>query len=39
MADADCFVMGETWEIFLGMLDESELDHLFEEEIDNMRWR
>ena len=39
MADADRFVRGETREIFLGMLDESELDYLFEEEIDNMRWR
>ena len=37
MADADSFVRAETREIFLGMLDESELDYLLEEEIDNMR--
>ena len=31
------FVRGETLNIFLGILNESELDHLFEEEIDNIR--
>ena len=33
----DDFVRGETLNIFLGILNESELDHLFEEEIDNIR--
>ena len=28
MADADSFVREEILDIFLGMLDESELDHL-----------
>ena len=37
MADANGFVRGETLDIFLGMLDESTLDYLFEEEIDNIR--
>ena len=37
MADVDGFVRGETLDIFLGMLDEGELDHLFEEEMDNIR--
>ena len=37
MADADGFVRGETLNIFLGMLDERELDHLFEEKIDNIK--
>ena len=36
MADADDFVRGETLDFFLGMLDASELDHLFEEEMDNI---
>ena len=36
-ADADGFVRGETLDLFLDMLDESELDHLFKEEMDNMR--
>ena len=31
------FVRGETLNIFLGILNENELDHLFEEEIDNIR--
>ena len=31
----DSFVRGETLNIFLGILNESELDHLFEEEMDN----
>ena len=35
MADADGFVRKET--LFLGMLDESKLDHLLEEEMDNIR--
>ena len=30
MTDADDFVRGETLDIFLGMLDTSELAHLFE---------
>ena len=29
MADADSFVREEILDIFLGMLDESELDHLY----------
>ena len=37
MADADDFVRGETLDIFFGMLDASELDHLFEEEMDSIR--
>ena len=35
MTDAHGFVREE--DIFLDMLDESELDHLFEKEINNMR--
>ena len=37
MGDADGFARGETQNIFLGMLVESELDNLFEEEMDNVR--
>ena len=37
MDDADDFVRGETLYIFFGMLDASELDHLFEEEMDSIR--
>ena len=37
MADADDFVRGETIDIFFGMLDASELDHLFEQEMDSIR--
>ena len=37
MADPDDFVRGETLDIFLGILDGSELDHLFEGEMDNIR--
>ena len=37
MADADDFVRGEILDIFLGILDGSELDHLFEGEMDNIR--
>ena len=37
MTDADNFVRGETLDISLGMLDTSELDHLFEGEMDNIR--
>ena len=37
MADADGFVREETLDIFLRMLDESELDYLYEEETDNIR--
>ena len=37
MADADGFIRRETLDIFLGMLDKSELDHLFEDEMDNVR--
>ena len=37
MADADDFYRGETLDIFLGMLDASQLDHLFEGEMDNIR--
>ena len=37
MANADGFVRGEKLDIFLGILDESELDHLFAEEMDNIR--
>ena len=33
----DGFVRGETLNIFLGILNESKLHHLFEEEIDNIR--
>ena len=39
MADADRFAKGETREIFLGILDQSESDYLFEEEIGNMTRR
>ena len=38
MADAGGFVRGETLDIFLGMLDKSELDYLFKEEMDNASW-
>ena len=31
------FFGGEILNVFLGMLDESELDHLFKEEMDNIR--
>ena len=34
MADANGCVRGETPDIFLDILDESELDHLFEEDMD-----
>ena len=37
MTDADDFVREETLDIFLGMLDTSKLDHLFEGEMDNIR--
>ena len=37
MTDADGFVREERVDIFLGMLDESELGQLFEEETDNIR--
>ena len=37
MDDADGFVRGETLDLFLDMFDESELDHLFEKEMDNVR--
>ena len=37
MANADGFVSGEKLDIFRGILDESELDHLFGEEMDNTR--
>ena len=37
MTDADGFVREETVDIFLGMLDESELEQLFEEETDNIK--
>ena len=37
MANADGFVRGEKLDTFLGILDESELDHLFAEEMDNTR--
>ena len=37
MADADGFVRGETLDIFIDILAESELDHLFEEEMDNIK--
>ena len=37
MTDADGFVREETVDIFLGMLDKSELEQLFEEETDNIR--
>ena len=37
MADADGCVRGETPDIFLDILDERELDHLFEEEVDNIK--
>ena len=36
MADADGSFRGETLYIFLGMLDESKFDHLFEEEKENI---
>ena len=38
MADADDFVRRETLDIFIDILDESELDHLFEEEMDNIKY-
>ena len=37
MADADGCVRGETPDIFLDILDERKLDHLFEEEVDNIK--
>ena len=37
MTDADGFVREETVDIFLGMLDESELEQLFDEETDNIK--
>ena len=37
VADADGFVRGETLDIILGMFDENELDHLFKEEMDNIK--
>ena len=36
MADADDFIRGETLDFFFDMLDASELDHLFEEEMNNI---
>ena len=37
MADAGGFVRGETLDLFRDMFDESELDNLFEEEMNNLR--
>ena len=37
MADGDGFVRTETLDIFLSMVDEGELDHLFEEKMNNIR--
>ena len=37
MADAEGCVRGETLDIFLDILDERELDHLFEDEVDNIK--
>ena len=37
MADADGFVRGKTLDIFWSMLNENELDHLLEKEMDNIR--
>ena len=37
ITDPDGFVRRETLNIFLGMLDESELDQAFEEEMDNIK--
>ena len=37
MADAGGFVRGETLDLFRDMFDESELDDLFEEEMNNLR--
>ena len=37
MTDTDGFVRRETLNIYVGMFDESELDHLFEEEMYNIR--
>ena len=37
MTGAAGFFWGEILNVFLGMLDESELDHLFKEEMDNIR--
>ena len=37
MAGVNGFNRGETLDVFLGMLDESELFHLFKEEMDNIR--
>ena len=34
MAGVNSFNRGETLDVFLGMLDESELFHLFKEEMD-----
>ena len=36
MAHADGFFRGKTQDIFLGMLDESKFDLLFEEEMENI---
>ena len=37
MADAGGFVRGEILDLFRDMFDESELDNLFEEEMNNLR--
>ena len=37
MADADGFIRVETLDIFLSMVDEGELDPLFEEEMIDIR--
>ena len=37
MADADGIVRGETLGLFLDIFNESELDHLFDKEMDNIR--
>ena len=37
MADADGFVKGKTMYFFLDIFNESELDHLFDKEMDNIR--
>ena len=36
MANADGFVRGEALDIFWGMFNQNELDHIFEEEMDNI---
>ena len=33
MANADCYVTGETLDVIFQMLDEDELDELFQEEM------